>query len=286
VVEQLEQIRVERPGERVARIVLSRPRKRNAQTFSMLYELDRAFRAATSDDDVRVIILAAEGPHFSAGHDQVDRGVPSDIKTTGSWFGYDLPGLEGTMARNREVYFDLCWRWRNIPKPVIAEAQGKSIGGGLMLLWICDLIVAASDATFADPTVAIGCNGVEYFAHPWELGSRKAKEMLFAGAWLSASEAKRAGMVNRIVAPDELSGYTLALAEQIAQKPSVGLKLAKEAVNTMLDAQGQYGALKQAFLLCTIGHAQLMLVGRPEGGYGAGFFGGPKTSTADTGPNP
>ena len=97
------------------------------------------------------------------------------------------------MAWEEEVYFQMCWRWRNIPKPVIAAAQGKTIAGGLMLLWVADVIIAADDAQFSDPVVGMGVNGVEYFAHPWELGARKAKELLFTGDFVSAEDARLLG---------------------------------------------------------------------------------------------
>ena len=108
------------------------------------------------------------------------------------------------MALEEEVYFQMCWRWRNIPKPVIAAAQGKTIAGGLMLLWVADVILAADDAQFSDPVVGMGVNGVEYFAHPWELGARKAKELLFTGDFVSAEDARQLGMVNHVVPAAEL----------------------------------------------------------------------------------
>ena len=116
------------------------------------------------------------------------------------------PGRDrrGHFAWEDEVYFQMCWRWRNIPKPVIAAAQGKTIAGGLMLLWVADIIIASDDAQFIEPTVGMGVNGVEYFAHPWELGPRKAKELLFTSDWLTAEDAKAAGMVNHVVPRDEL----------------------------------------------------------------------------------
>lgn len=78
------------------------------------------------------------------------------------------------MAREEEIYLGMCRRWRNLPKPAIAPVQGKCIAGGLMLAGVCDLIVASDDAQFQDPVVQMGVCGVEYFAHPWELGARKA----------------------------------------------------------------------------------------------------------------
>ncbi|HAB44730.1 MAG TPA: enoyl-CoA hydratase, partial [Gammaproteobacteria bacterium] len=127
----------------------------------------------------------------------------------------------------------MCWRWRNIPKPIIAEVQGKVIAGGLMLIWVCDMIIASDDASFSDPVVAFGVNGVEYFAHPWEVGVRKAKEMLFTGEAISAEDAKSFGMVNHVVPRAELTEFTTDMAEHIAQRPSFGLKLAKQSVNQM-----------------------------------------------------
>jgi enoyl-CoA hydratase len=149
----------------------------------------------------------------------------------------------------------LCWRWRNLPKPTIAEVQGKVIAGGLMLVWVCDLIVAADNAEFSDPVVAFGVNGVEYFAHPWEVGVRKAKEMLFTGEAISADEAKQLGMVNHVVPAQDLAARTRELAEHIARRPSMGLKLAKQSVNQMQDAQGLWTALQGAMSLQQLGHA-------------------------------
>ena len=159
------------------------------------------------------------------------------------------------MAVEEEVYFQMCWRWRNLPKPVIAAAHGKTIAGGLMLLWIADVIIAADDALFSDPVVGMGVNGVEYFGHPWELGARKAKEMLFTGDWVTAQDAMAMGMVNHVVGRDDLDSFTLALADRIATRPSFALKLAKESVNQALEAQGQYTALRAAFSLQHLAHA-------------------------------
>jgi enoyl-CoA hydratase len=265
-------IRYEHVEDHIVRVLLDRPDKRNAQNHTMTYELNDAFTEAAADDDVKVILLGATGPHFCAGHDQLNRGTHDDIRTVGTWYGYDLPGIEGRMSRNKESYFDMCWRWRNIPKPIIAATHGKTIAGGLPLLWITDIIVASEDATFADPTVHVGVNGVEYFGHPWELGARKAKELLFTSDYLTAEEARELGMVNRVVPREQLEQTVLEMARKVAAKPSLGLKLAKEAVNGMLDAQGQYAALRAAFSLCTIGHAQIDLVGRPEDGFGPGFL--------------
>jgi enoyl-CoA hydratase len=248
-------IRYEEPAEGVARIVLARPETRNAQDKTMLYALNAAFDRAAHDDAVKVIVLAADGPHFSSGHDLRDATAIGDFDPVGTWGGATLPGSEGTMAIEQEIYLGFCWRWRNLPKPTIAQVQGKTIAGGLMLVWVCDLIIASEDATFSDPVVAFGVNGVEYFAHPWEVGPRKAKEMLFTGDPLTAQEAKQLGMINRVTPAEDLASDTLKLACQIAQRPSMGLKLAKQSVNQMQDAQGLWTSLQAAMSLQQLGHA-------------------------------
>jgi enoyl-CoA hydratase len=252
-----ETILVEMPAPGVRRIVMNRPEQGNAQTNRLLYALDEALRNASRDPSIRVIILAGAGRHFSAGHDlgAWDPLLSGEIPV-GMWGGFEAPAQEGYMAYEEEAFFGLCWRWRNIPKPLIAEVQGKVIAAGLMLAWICDLIVAADNATFTDPVVAAGANGVEYFAHPWEVGTRKAKEMLFTGQALTAAAAERAGMVNRVVKLQDLSAETLALAMVVASQPVMGLRLAKMAVNQVQDEQGFYAALRSTMALQHVFHAQ------------------------------
>jgi len=255
-------IRYERPSERVARIMLARPEVRNAQNTQMLYEVDAALDAAMQDDSVGVVIIGADGPHFSAGHDISGQGGRvgdfGPPKMGGGGFG--LPGQEGPMAHEAEVFIGFCWRWRNMPKPTIAAVQGKAIAGGLMLVWPFDLIVAAEDAQFSDPVVTFGVNGVEYFVHAWEMGARKAKEVLFTGESLGAYEAKEIGMVNRVVKLEDLESETLKLAEKISKQPSMGLRLAKMSVNQSLDAQGMYSAIQTAFGMHHLSHANMRLI--------------------------
>jgi enoyl-CoA hydratase len=255
------EIRYERPSERVARITLARADTRNAQDRKMLYEINAALDTAMHDDDVRVVILAADGPHFSSGHHLGDRAKIGDhgapVMGVG---GYELDGAEGYMAQELEIYLGFCWRWRNLPKPTIAQVQGKVIAGGLMLVWPFDLIVASEDAQFSDPVVAFGVNGHEFFVHAYELGHRKAKEMLFTGEAIGAAEAKTLGMVNHVVAREDLERFTLELAERIGKRPSIGLKLAKMAVNQSLDAQGMWTAVQSAFGLHHLGHTHHLAV--------------------------
>jgi enoyl-CoA hydratase len=248
-----------RVAEAVAEITLARPEKRNAQNMALLYELNAAFDQAARDDAVKVIVLDADGPHFSAGHDlsDLEPSPPEDSVLPEAGFG--RPGAEGWFATEKEAYLGLCDRWRNIPKPTIAAVQGKSIAGGLMLIWVCDLVIAASDATFADPVLALGANGCEYFAHPWELGPRKAKEALFTGDPWTAQEAHARGMVNRVVAPEQLREEALTLAKAISQRSSFSLRLAKESVNMAMDRQGLSDSIRAAFGLHHLAHAHNQL---------------------------
>ena len=252
-------IRYEGVERGVARVVLARPDKRNAQNKAMLYEMNDALDRACQDDECKVIVIAADGPDFSSGHDLKDR-EPLTQTPVGTWGGFRQPGIEGHWSYEEEVYLGFCWRWRNIPKPTMVQVQGRVIAGGLMLVWPFDLVIASEDARFSDPVVAFGVNGVEYFAHPWEVGVRKAKEMLFTGEAITAEEAKSLGMVNHVVPGDELESFTMAMAEHIAKQPMVGLKLAKQSVNQMQDAQGLWPALQAAMSLQHMGHAHERLI--------------------------
>jgi len=181
------------------------------------------------------------------------------MSSTQASSGFGRPGAEAQYAREQEIYLGFCERWRNIPKPTMALVQGKVIAGGLMLIWPCDLIVAAEDAEFLDHTVAMGVGGAEFFAHPWELGVRKAKEFLFTADWIGAKEAHRLGMVNHVVPRAELETFGLAMAERIAQKPLFALKLTKQAINAAQDAQGRVSAMQTSFALHHLAHAHNML---------------------------
>jgi enoyl-CoA hydratase len=254
-------ILMEQPAEHVARIVLNRPETRNAQDTRLLYELNDALDEAAHDPGVKVIILAANGPDFSSGHDLRERAhleTQDEFRPVGTQAGYRALGAEGRMAREEEIYLGFCERWRNIPKPTIAAVQGRCISGGLMLVWPMDLIVASDDAQFSDVVVAMGIIGAEYFAHPWEVGPRKAKEMLFTGRPISAEEARMLGMVNQVVPRTELAAKALELAKEIATKPAFAVKSVKQAVNAAEDAQGRHTAFLTAFALHHLNHSHCM----------------------------
>jgi len=233
----------------VAVITLNRPEVANAQTMALLDDLDAAWTRAASDEEVKVIVLRGNGRHFSSGHDLTDRWpAPKEIT------------LEWIYNAETRRYLEYTLRWRNIPKPSIAAVQGKCIAGGLMLCWPCDLIIAAENAEFSDPVVYMGIGGVEYHGHTWELGARKAKEILFTGRAVTAAEAERVGMVNRVVPLEELDSATMELAGQIAKMPSFGLRQAKRAVNQTLDVQGFYAAVQSVFDIHETGHGNALSV--------------------------
>jgi enoyl-CoA hydratase len=255
-----ERVRWETPAVGVGRVTLARPEMRNAQDKAMLFDIDRCLTDAMRDSTIKVVIIAADGPDFSSGHDLRDRATLDGFPTITGTGGFDEPGPHGHMAVEEEIYVGLCWRWRNLPKPTIVQVQGRVIAGGLMLVWPFDIIIASEDALFSDPVVAFGVNGHEYFVHPYEVGPRKAKEMLFTGTALTAHECHQLGMVNHVVPRDQLEATTLALAEHIATRPAFGLRLAKLAVNNSMDIQGQWSSIQSAFALHHLGHAHDRLI--------------------------
>ncbi|MDT0200909.1 enoyl-CoA hydratase [Nocardioides sp. AE5] len=246
------------PVPKVARIVVNRPDKRNAQSYRMLYELNQAFDRAAQDDEVSVIVLAAAGPDFSSGHDLKDTErmeALEEFDTVGTWCGFGCAGAEGRMAIEEELYLGLSERWRNIAKPTIAAVQGRCIAGGMQIIWPMDLIIAADDASFKINPMEMGVACAEFFHEPWELGVRKAKEMLFTADFFSAEEARQFGMVNRVVPADELQDYTLALAERISRMQLFALKLAKGAVNSAQDRMGRHDSLQVGFAYHQLSHS-------------------------------
>lgn len=252
---------VPEPG--IARIVMDRGQAANAQDTRFLYELNAAFDRAAADDEVRVVILAANGKHFSAGHDIRERdhlATQDRYPPVTPFQQHHRPGAEGRMSREEELYTGLCERWRNLPKITIAAVQGKCVSGGLLLCWPMDLIVASDDAEFQEVTVAMGIAGVEWFAHPWEMHPRKAKEMLLTGEPIGAEDARALGMINRVVPRDQLAGATLELARRIARQPSFAAKMVKQAVNGAVDAQGRHVAMQTAFALHHLAHSHAMEV--------------------------
>ncbi|GAC13976.1 enoyl-CoA hydratase [Aliiglaciecola lipolytica] len=259
--------------DNIAIVTMNRPEYNNAQNSQMTYALDKALQLATNDDDVKVVVLAGAGKHFSAGHDigTPGRDVDKSFERTHLWYDHvNKPGGEFLYTREHEVYLGMCRRWRELPKPTIAMVQGACVAGGLMLAWVCDLIVADDRAFFSDPVVRMGIPGVEYFAHVHELNARIAKEFLFTGERMSAERAYQMGMVNKVVSRDSLKEDTMALASRIAQMPRLGLQLTKQVINSAEDLMGKRSTMDMAFGLHHFAHAHNETVsGDRLGGYDA-----------------
>jgi enoyl-CoA hydratase len=252
--------------DRVGVITLNRADKANAQTPQMLDDLDELFTRAAADKNVRVIVLQANGKHFSAGHDisgsneQARSTEAASASAEEFPSDYKLSGLEGIYEWETKRYIGYARKWRDIRKPTIAAVQGQCIAGGLLLCWPCDLIIAAENAKFSDPVVRMGIGGVEYHGHTWEVGARKAKEWLFTAKTFTAEEAERYGMVNRVVPLDDLRSATMELANQISQMHPFALAQAKRAVNQTQDVQGFYAALQSVFDIHSTGHGNALVV--------------------------
>ena len=243
---------------------MNRPQFNNAQNGQMTYALDDAFGRAVKDDAVRCIVLAGEGKHFSAGH---------DIGTPGRDLHHEFdkrlmfpphtnkPAAELLYTREQEQYLGMCRRWRDISKPTIAMVQGACIAGGLMLAWVCDLIVASEDAFFQDPVNPLmGIPGVEYFAHAYELPPRVAKEFLLLGERMPAARAYDFGMVNKVVPRDQLREATSVWAAKLAGQSRLGNWLTKQAVNHVEELRGKRAAMDAVYHMHHFAHAQNDLV--------------------------
>ena len=248
----------------VAWITMNRPSFNNAQNGQMTYALDDAFNRAVQDDAVRCIVLAGAGKHFSAGHDigtpgrdlhkEFDKRLMFPPHT-------NKPAAELLYTREQEQYLGMCRRWRDIPKPTIAMVQGACVAGGLMLAWVCDLIVASEDAFFQDPVNPLmGIPGVEYFAHAYELPPRVAKEFLLLGERMGAARAEQFGMVNKVVPRDQLREATAAWATKLAGQGRLGNWLTKQAINHVEELRGKRAAMDAVYHMHHFAHAQNDLV--------------------------
>ena len=265
---------------KVARIMLNRPSTRNAQNRGLLVELDEAFVAAEKDDQVRVVILGGAGPMFSSGHDLGSKEALEEYSPgpgqhiTAKTNGGTRDGAEKRMLQEWHYFFQNTLRWRNLRKITIAQVHGAVYSAGLMLMWACDLIVAADNVTCADVVgERLGMCGMEYFGHPWEFGPRKAKELLLLGDSLDVEEAYRLGMVSKIFKADELTDRTLEFASRIAQRPTMTALMIKESVNQSVDNMGFYNALQACFTLHQLNHSHWAEInedkrpaGKPEHG--------------------
>jgi len=214
-------------------ITLDRPDYRNAQSYRMLDEIDQAFELARADREVRVVVVRGAGGVFSTGH---DLGTPE-----GMAYRYAQgaqPGIE-TYDQFKTYNLDLLLKWRNFPKPTLAIVEGYCIYAGWMLAAAMDVIFAADDAEFLG-------GFVEYNTIPWDIGIRRAKELVFESRFISAAEAAQYGLVNRVYPKAELERESLAWARRVAENSPEVLRMAKIQMNKAQDAQGFSNAVEDS----------------------------------------
>ena len=247
---------------RIARIMLNRPDARNAQNRGLLVELNEAFLRAEADDEVRVVILGGVGPMFSSGHDlgsavsRAEYTPGPDQHPSYRVNGGTRKGAESLTLQEWHHFFANTRRWRDLRKITVAQVHGDVYAAALMLMWSCDLIVAAEGTRFADVVgTRLGMCGVEYFAHPWEFGPRKTKELMLTGDALTVDEAYQLGMVSKVFPESELTDKTLEFARRIAETPTMAALLVKEAVNQTVDNMGFHNALNACFSLHQLNHS-------------------------------
>src|SRR5580692_9623577 len=227
----------------VATITMNRPDAANAQSTALIDGIDHYLDVIDEDDEVRVVILAAAGKHFSAGHDlKALVGGESDPWTQVR----ETP--EGKFRHEQVMYYERCKRLYSFRKPTIAQVQGAAVAAGLMLACMCDLIVAAEDAVFSNPVLRMTAAGVELRVEPWELGIRKAKEFLWTGDTIDAQEAWRLGLVNRVVPRAELAAGARQLAERVALIPPTTAQVTKDTINNTATLMGKEESWKYHFM--------------------------------------
>jgi enoyl-CoA hydratase len=247
---------------RIIRIMLNRPETRNAQSRALVVELGDAFLRAEADDESRVVILGGHGTVFSSGHDigsktsLAERPGGDNVHYTFNGWGGTKQSLEQRYRQEWHFFVNNTLRWRNLRKITICQVQGPAYLAAAMIAWACDFICAAENATFADPAATrFGNDHGEYFAHPWEFGIRKAKELLLTGEAIDAEEARRIGMVSKVFPTEALTELTLEFAKKIAKLPSATSLIIKEACNHTQDLQGFTNSLDAGLYLHMMIHS-------------------------------
>lgn len=210
------------------RIRMNRPEKLNAQNPTLIDAVDAAFEAAAADPDVRVVVLSGQGRGFSAGHDL-------------EYPGFDRRGYtyRTRLEMERRLFLDKMLRIRNLPKPTIAQVHGHCVAAGLMLACMCDLIVCDETTRFSNPVLQMALAGVQLLVEPWEVGARKAKELLWTAQVLTGEQARDLGLVNRVAPSDRLEEEVTQLALTIAALPSFAVQTTKKTINDTLDFMGR-----------------------------------------------
>jgi enoyl-CoA hydratase/carnithine racemase len=214
----------------VRRLTLNRPTSLNALNDELLDSLEMAFETAADDEGVRVVILRGAGRAFCAGYD-LNQDADEGTKDAADWH-------EEIDRDTRRLL-----RILGLPKPVIASVHSYCLAGGTDLMLACDLAVAADDALFGYVDVRFGSGVVSMFL-PWVVGVRAAKELVFTGAdRVTAAEALRIGLVNRVVPRDELDDATMALADEIAKNEPFVVRSMKASINRVWENAGLREAL-------------------------------------------
>ena len=217
----------------VGTITLNRPAYRNAQSYRLLDEVDAAFDLAGADEAVRVVLMRGAGGNFSTGH---DLGTAEGMEYRNALGA--RPGIQ-TYDQFKKYNLDLLLKWRNFPKPTIAMVEGYCIYAGWMTAAAMDIVFAAEDAQFLG-------GFVEYNSIPWDIGVRRAKELVFESRFITAAEAAEFGLVNRVLAPADLERETWAFARRVAENSPEALRMAKIQMNKAQDAQGFTNAVEDS----------------------------------------
>jgi enoyl-CoA hydratase len=218
----------------VRRLTLNRPERLNALSHELVETLSAALARAAEDDGVRVVIIAGSGRAFCAGYD-----LKEEAEHEKEHGPLDVAGWRAALAQDADRMLELF----DHPKPVLAQVHGYCLAGGCDLMMMCDLAVASDDAMFGEPEIRFG-SGVVTMVMPWLVGARKAKELLLTGEdRIPADEAKRIGLVNRVVPRDRLEEETVALANEIAILDPVAISLTKRSINRALEVSGFREAL-------------------------------------------
>lgn len=242
-------------GEGVLRLTLNDPARRNALSEAMLAQLGATIAEAGADASVRVVILAANGPAFCAGHDLKELTAARAAPDRGRAF------FERIMTQCAQLMQAIV----NCPKPVIAEVEGVATAAGCQLVASCDLAVAAETARFSTPGVQIGlfCS-TPMVALSRNVASKHAMEMLLTGEMTSAARAAEIGLVNHAVAPERLREVTEAMARRIAAKSAMTLATGKRAFHAQREM-----ALPEAYDYAARVMVENMLAHDAEEGIGA-----------------
>ena len=210
-------------------LTLNRPEKLNALSYELVRELRAAIRRAAEDDEIKVVVVTGAGRAFSAGFD-ISEEADSHVEGAEQW--------RRILADDVELTLEL---W-SLPKPTIAAVRGWCLAGGCDLAMACDMIVAAADARFGEPEIRYGSGPVTLLM-PFLLGQKKTNELLFTGDAIDADEAERIGLVNRVVAAEELEDAVDELVRKIAPTPLPVLKLTKLALLRAYEAMGLRSAV-------------------------------------------